>query len=210
MDKGNFRERLLLSSRGKILAHIRGGARTVNELAEAMGLTDNAVRAHLVSLERDGLVAPVGVQAGVRRPHVSYGLTLDAEQFFPKAYGKLLSLFFERVSLRLDQDALHETLREMGVAIASSHLGDAKARPRTERIQAALELLNQLGGAAEVIKEDEHLVIQGSNCPLAALTEHHPEACAIAEALLTEIIGAPVTERCEPGPPPRCCFVINL
>src|SRR4051794_39325987 len=102
-----FRERLLDSTRGQILTLLRSAPHTVNDLAAALNLTDNAVRVHLVSLERDGLVHRQGVQPGVRRPHVSYGLTADAEQIFPKAYGSLLNHFLETVSKRLTSRELN-------------------------------------------------------------------------------------------------------
>ena len=35
-------------------------------LADALGLTDNAVRAHLFAVERDGLVRPSGTRRGPR------------------------------------------------------------------------------------------------------------------------------------------------
>ena len=57
----------------------------MNELAAALGLTDNAVRAHLLSLERDGLAHQSGTQPGFRKPHATYALTAEAEQIFPKS-----------------------------------------------------------------------------------------------------------------------------
>ena len=93
-----WRRRLLKSTRGKILELLRGKERTVNELAAALRLTDNAVRAHLLSLERDGLVKQSGIQHGFRKPHATYALTADAEQIFPKAYGPLLDLVLTVIS----------------------------------------------------------------------------------------------------------------
>ena len=81
---------MLDSTRGQILALLRVESCTVNELAAALKLTNNAVRAHLISLERDGLIQREGSRPGLRKPHASYGLTADAEQIFPKAYGLLL------------------------------------------------------------------------------------------------------------------------
>jgi hypothetical protein len=49
----------------------------------------------------------------------------------------------------------------------------------------------------------------GSGCPLSAATAHHPEACLIVEAFLSEIIGFPVKERCHHGDAPRCRFDIS-
>ena len=43
---------------------VEGTTKTVNELAEELELTDNAVRAHLLSLERDGLIKQSGIQRG--------------------------------------------------------------------------------------------------------------------------------------------------
>src|SRR5437762_8200738 len=53
MQRTGWNKRLLASTRGRILALLRSENHTVNELATALDLTDNAVRAHLLSLERD-------------------------------------------------------------------------------------------------------------------------------------------------------------
>jgi predicted ArsR family transcriptional regulator len=42
------------STRGQVLALLQREPRTVDEIASALRLTDNAVRAHIVALERDG------------------------------------------------------------------------------------------------------------------------------------------------------------
>ena len=69
MKPQRWRERLLESTRGQILALLRVESCTVNELAAALKLTDNAVRAHLISLERDGLIQREGSRPGLRKPH---------------------------------------------------------------------------------------------------------------------------------------------
>jgi predicted ArsR family transcriptional regulator len=208
MKGQSFRERLLDSTRGQILTLMRSAPRTVNDLAAALKLTDNAVRVHLVSLERDGLVQRQGVQPGVRKPHVTYGLTPDAEQIFPKAYGPLLNHFFETVSKRLTTQDLNASLREVGRTVAREFLNAFPEEIRGAPMAGALEVLKELGGAASLHEEDGHQFIRGNNCPLSAVTAHHPEGCLIAEALLSELIGAPVKERCTHGLQPRCCFEV--
>jgi predicted ArsR family transcriptional regulator len=44
------------STRGRVVTLLRRSGRTVEELARELGLTDNGVRAHLATLERDGVV----------------------------------------------------------------------------------------------------------------------------------------------------------
>ena len=118
MQRTAWNKRLLGSTRGKILALLRSENHTVNDLAAALNLTDNAVRAHLLSLERDGLVQPRGTRRGRRKPHVAYGLSDDAEQIFPKAYGPLLNHFITVLSKRLSPRALRTTMREIGRNVA--------------------------------------------------------------------------------------------
>src|SRR5438477_12605436 len=87
-----WRERLFKSTRGKILDLLRTRERTANELAAELRLTDNAVRAHLASLERDRLASQSGMKPGVRKPHAPYAVGPEAEQLSPKTYGRVLSL----------------------------------------------------------------------------------------------------------------------
>src|ERR1044071_606643 len=87
-----WRDRLFKSTRGKILELLRTRGCTVNELADALHLTDNAVRAHLATLERDRLVIQSGMRPGIRKPHTTYALGPEAEHLYPQAYGRLVSL----------------------------------------------------------------------------------------------------------------------
>src|SRR5262245_19414890 len=92
---GGQDERFFASSRGQVVTLLRRGERTVDEMAQALGLTDNAVRAHLATLERDGLVRQAGLRRGTSRPAYAYALTPAAERLFPKAYGALLRLLLD-------------------------------------------------------------------------------------------------------------------
>ena len=83
--------RFLSSTRGQVVQLLRRGEATVNELAEALNLTDNAVRSHLLTLERDGLVRQSGKRTATRKPEVLFSLTPEAGQLFPKAYDLLFN-----------------------------------------------------------------------------------------------------------------------
>ena len=204
-----WRERLFKSTRGKILDLLRTRERTVNELAAELRLTDNAVRAHLASLERDRLVSQSGMKPGVRKPHTTYALGPDAEQLFPKAYGRLVSLLMAIFSRRIKPQGLRAGMRVAGRAVAREHLHDFKGKTRKQRIDAALRILKDLGGAASFREEDGKHFIYGNGCPIAAATANHPEACLLAESLLTSVIGSRVKQRCIRGPAPFCRFEVK-
>jgi predicted ArsR family transcriptional regulator len=204
-----WRERLFKSTRGRILDFLRTRELTVNELAAELRLTDNAVRAHLASLERDRLVSQSGMKPGVRKPHTTYALGPEAEQLFPKAYGRLVSLLMLIFSRQIKPRNLRAGMRAAGRAVAQEHLVELKGKTREQRIGAALRILKDLGGAATFREEAGKHFIYGNGCPIAAATANHPEACLLAESLLTNIIGSPVKERCIRGPAPSCCFEVK-
>jgi predicted ArsR family transcriptional regulator len=210
MQRSRWNKRLLRSTRGRILTLLRSETRTVNDLATALNLTDNAIRSHLLSLERDGLVQHRGTRRGTRKPHTTYGLSPEAEHVFPKAYGLLLNHIVTGISKRLDPATMRATMREVGRAVAKDHLDRLQGRSRRARINAALDLLNDLGGSAKYDQNDGKQFIYGRNgCPLAAVTASHPEACLIIQSLLSRIIGGSVKKCCEYDDPPRCCFEIG-
>jgi predicted ArsR family transcriptional regulator len=206
MKKTKLDERFFDSTRGRIVSLLRGGRGTVNELAAKLELTDNAVRAHLLSLERDGLVRQGGKQRGPRKPHFSYELTEEAERLFPKAYDTLLNRLITALKGRLSPVALIEVLREVGRSLAAGQ--DAGGRPAEleVRVRRALDVLKALGGAPRVESEGGHLLIRSAACPLAAAVAEHPEVCGLAETLVGEILGRPVREHCDRSGTPKCCF----
>ena len=204
-----WRARLFKSTRGKILELLRTRERTVNDLADVLHLTDNAVRAHLASLERDRLVAQSGMKPGIRKPHTTYALGPEAEHLFPKAYGKLVSLLMSIFSRQIKPRNLRAGMRTAGRTVAREHLRELHGKTHEQRIDAALRILKELGGAASFREEGGKHFIYGNGCPIAAATANHPEACLLAESLLTEIIGSPVKERCIRGPTPSCRFQVK-
>jgi predicted ArsR family transcriptional regulator len=198
-------KRFFSSTRGRIVRLLRAASRTVDELADALGLTDNAVRAHLVTLERDGLVEASGQRRGVSKPAIAYDLTDQAEQLFPKAYEPVLSHLVGVVGERFGAETAEALLRETGRRLANGHSRQGTLRVR---VGAAVAAFGELGGAAAVEEQDGRLFIRGRSCPLAGTVAEHPAVCQLGEALVSELVGTPVRTCCEVGDRPRCCFEV--
>lgn len=208
MEAITFDKRFFESTRGQIVTILRGAPCTVEDLAAKLSLTDNAVRAHLSTLERDGLVRQSGLRRGPRKPHFTYVLTDEADRLFPKAYDTLLNQLIAVLKTRLSPPEIEGALREVGRAMAATAPGDSGSNLE-KRVQGAVRILEAIGGAAEVVKQEDKFVIEGTGCPLAAAVSVHPEVCQLAESLVAEIVKAPVHEYCDRDGRPKCRFEIS-
>jgi len=211
MKETKLGERFFESTRGRIVTLLRGKTRTVNELAEELAMTDNAVRSHLLTLERDGLIRQGGVQRGHRKPHFAYELTPEAEHLFPKSYDALLNVLLSVLKERLAPDELGEVLREVGRKTAADTMTMIDNGPDiSAKAEAAVKVLEALGGAARLEKEEGKIIIRSASCPFATAVEAHPEVCRVAETLVAHITGGRVREKCDKtAVPPRCSFEIT-
>jgi predicted ArsR family transcriptional regulator len=211
MNVPKWTQGFLASTKGRIVSLLRGAARTVNDLAEALALTDNAVRAQLTALERDGLVRKSGVRRGLRKPHQEYELTPEAEHFFPKPYAPVLSELLAVLKGRLPPARVDELLGEVGTRLAAGRSTPAGGRAAAleQRVGAAAAMLGELGGLPQVERSGDGFVIRSASCPLAVVSAAHPEVCRLGQALVAEVVGLPVQERCLRGPSPQCCFEIG-
>jgi predicted ArsR family transcriptional regulator len=197
------------SNRGRMVTLLRRSGRTVEELARALALTDNGVRAHLAILERDGIVRQRGSVrrgSGGGKPAYVYGLTEEAEDLFPKAYAPALGRLLDILSEQLGPEESETLLRLVGRRLAEKY--STRTDGAHPRLEAAVEVFNELGGLAELEEQDGTLIIRGYSCPLAGVTPDHPEVCSMAEALVAEVAGVPVHERCDRSERPRCCFEV--
>src|SRR5688572_26166813 len=177
-------DRFWASTRGQLLVLLRQGTETVNELAAALELTDNAVRAHLTALERDGLVRPSGTRRGPRKPTVTYALSPEAEQLFPKEYGTLLRHLLDVLKDRLPADQLDEVATATGHRMARAFRPVAATAGTEERMERAATVLRELGGCCEPVAENGTVTLGCTVCPLAVAADGHPEVCRLVETLL--------------------------
>jgi len=208
MVQTKFDERFFSSTRGRIVLELRAGDRTVNDLADALGITDNAIRAHLLALERDRLVMQKGMVKGFRKPHIAYGLAEDARHLFPAAYDSLLNRLLAGFKNNLSPKAFLATLREVGKGIGKD-VPTGKKPSAAKKLDTVLSTLKELGGSAAVIHENGKVVIASECCPFADVVAEHPEVCKVAESLVAEITGEEVTECCDRTGLPKCRFEIG-
>lgn len=196
-------------TRGRILALLQRGTSTALELAQALDLTGNAVRAQLAALERDGLVIQHEPRRGKRKPALVFGLAREAEDTVSRAYLPLLTQLLRVLAERHSRRELDAIMQAVGKSLAAGRsIRDGTQR---ERAAAAAAVLQDLGAQATVAGTGASLRIEGQGCPLAAVVDERPEACRAVESLLSTLLGQPVREDCvrAAGGRPKCRFVLG-
>jgi predicted ArsR family transcriptional regulator len=204
-----MKQQLVKPSRGQVLRLLRRSPQSVNDLAAALGVTDNAVRKHLARLERDGLVRQVGRRPGFRKPESIYDITPEAERQFANAYAPVLEGLLAVLESHLGERELDVRLRDVGRRLAAPHLQSVKGLSLEQRARAALQILEDFGGLAELEQRDDRAFVIGFGCPFSEIVEKHPKLCLVVQAFVGELLGRDVREQCQRGERSRCCFAVE-
>lgn len=202
----------LPTARISVLDCVRRGQQTVNALAEALGITDNAVRLQLSALERDGLLRRRGVRRSGKagQPAAEYELTELGESALSRAYQPVLARLVATLGDRFDDRTLRSLFADAGKRLSRDTKPGAASGSLTSRAQSCAALIEALGGSATIEGTRTRQVVVGAACPLAAAVRAEPMSCAIVESLLAEHAGVKAQQRCQHGDQPRCRFELTL
>jgi predicted ArsR family transcriptional regulator len=195
------------TARGRIIALLRRGASTVEDLAAQLGVTDNAVRAHLQLLEREGLIQASGTRQGpgAGKPATTYELSERSESALSSAYAPVLTALLQILAERMPADALDDILRQVGRRIGPT---SPESGSLDVRVRAAAKLLSGLGSELDVERTPTGYALCGYACPLASAVRREPRACHAVEELISAVVGESVREACDRSSAPRCRFEI--
>ena len=106
--------------------------------------------------------------------------------------------------------ALKNILSEVGRRIGNQNASAASEEDIDTLLDKTMHALEELGGAAQVIREEKKILIKSESCPFADAVKEHAEVCKLVESMVEEIVGQPVKEICDRQSLPQCCFEINV
>ena len=191
-------QQLLTTTRGQVLVLLCRRPQTVNDLAAHLKLTDNAVRAQLQRLQRDGYVGRSGSRRrGVRKPHDEYELTPQGHELFPRAYEPVLQSLIDVLSERLPPQRWRELLFEAGHRLLGRQAGKLRGRTPRQRLAQILHQLNGSGLGIELTEGAGRTLLRTCSCPVTSITAAHPQVCDVFAAVLAALLGVDVRQCCE-------------
>ena len=180
---------------------------TIGELSDRLGITRTAVQQHIVGLERDGLVAQVESRSTGGRPSRSYGLTEKGYEQFPRSYALLAQGLLATATQTLGEAEVERLLSQMAERIADD-VGDSSTAPgSSERLEAVVELLNELGYDAAALPQGDG--VAAANCVYHKVARQTRAVCRYDVKLLSLLLGRQVNHTgCMLDGQSRCTFAL--
>jgi len=187
-------EELYGDRRRRLLRHLlrnKAGA-TVDELAQALGVTRTAVRQHLAALTRDGLVAAGGERGTGGRPVQLHKLTEAGREIFPRRYSWFARLLVEAIAQEHGTSGLRTRLGRIAAAVVAQLPAPAGTGGRGG-IEGLAALMDELGYDARKVRDVGGApTIEADNCVFHALAMRNNAVCQFDLALMRSYTGKKV------------------
>lgn len=156
---------------------LRRGQATAAELAAPLGISVQAMRRHLRSLEDDGLVEASSCGEGPGRPSNRWQLTAKGQSQFPDGSEDFALGLLESIAGSLPAGTVQGLLEQQAVQKAARYrlqLGQGCLQQRLERL---VELRKREGYVAECCADGDGWVISEFHCSVMRIAEQFPCIC---------------------------------
>ena len=181
-----------------VLMHLKkSGEMTVSALCDVLGITSMAVRRHLGSLQKEGLVESRLVRQTRGRPTYLYRLSAKAESLFPSG--------FQMLAMDL-LDVIREQQGHKGVMDVLSRRNEKRAESLVVRMEGKT-LRKKVEEVARIFSEDGYMteweelpeggfIIYQRHCAVHDVANQYRQVCVLEPKLIERLLGVKVT-RCQ-------------
>lgn len=188
------------------------GQATVKELADAVGLTQMAIRHHLNVLYGRNLVAASAVRRKSQpgRPQQLYSLTAAADQLFPENYYRLVDYLLHEVKATLGAAGLDQLLRRVASNMIAGAPPVHRGQSSDERLGQVVKFLSDKGFTAHWSREGKHCVIRVVACPYRQVAQVHKEMCRLDAQIIKSLLNADLQQvTCIADGDEHCTFQLS-
>lgn len=177
---GNRQQELLT-----LLLKNKGGL-TVDELAQRLDITRNAVRQHVSALENERLVAQGPTRPSGGRPEQLYVLAEKGKEFFPRQYSWFAQLIVESIKQEAGSEGLRARLGTLGAGVGAGLRNQhPQLQQQPQKVEKLSDIMQQMGySTSNAADADGAPTIEADNCVFHHLAMHDPEVCQFDLALL--------------------------
>lgn len=190
------------------------GSCSTRDMAKAMGITEMAVRRHIQTMQKDGLIRSSLVRQSMGRPAYRYSLTDQADDLFPKNYPQLtLDLLNELEEQPGGSDMIDRLFAGRRKKLEMKFRDRMRNRSLQEKVAELADIQN-VGGYMTEWEPDrsEHGAyrLHEYNCPVAQVANRYRQACHCERQLFEHLLGADVERtECLAEGGQRCTYLIR-
>lgn len=167
---------------------------SIDDMAAKLDISRNAVKQHLVVLEKQQLVKEGILTSTGGRPARCYALTEQGVNHFPKQYAWFCNLLLNDLAAEMTPESLEKMMWNMGVKLANSLAPQFGHKNTQQKLEALVELMQSLGYHAELEQQEGGQSIKAVNCVYHDLAQQHPALCHFDQALITTLLEKPVEQ----------------
>jgi DeoR family suf operon transcriptional repressor len=198
----------------QILEYIqRNGSAVIKDLEQHLGVTTNAVRQHLQTLQAEGYIKRSAVHDGVGRPHHAYTATEQARELFACHCDDLALTLLEEVFALEGRERASLLLGRVSQRLAARYVHSVRSEILQDRVNELADVLHSQGILTDVAvaNEDENVIILKTyNCPYHELAQEHREICEMDESMMRQLLGSDVNlDSCIMDGHGSCSFVVS-
>lgn len=201
-----------LSTRERILHLMKtAGPLSAKELTTELQITEMAVRRHLGTMERDGLIESKMVRQTAGRPTAVYGLTELAEGLFPKRYHSLTLDLLDELAEESGEIMVDRLFDRRKEKLSRRYMAEMQGKSLTEKVRTLSEIQNDNGYMTELQETDGgEYVLMEHNCPISQIANRYNHACDCELKLFESLLDADVERtECLAQQGRKCVYVIR-
>jgi len=167
---------------------------SIDSIAGKLEISRNAVKQHMVVLEKDQLIKAGKFNLTKGRPSRSYVLTDIGINQFTKQYSWFCNLLIAELKEEMGSEGLAAFMQRLGRKIADSLASQFKDQSATEKAQTLTTILQNLGYQAKVEQQGDTVTISAINCVFHDLAQEHNELCEFDRSLIGTLLDHPVEQ----------------
>lgn len=163
---------------------------SIDEIANSLNISRNAVQQHISSLQRDHYIQIGELKKTAGRPVRTFILTEAGLNFFPKQYAWFSALILSDLKDEMGSDALKTYLQKLGNTLAQSLLPKFEGKQTEERMTELATIMEDLGFQVSAAKDDTtgDQYINASNCIYHDIAQKHCEVCELDKTLISTLL----------------------
>lgn len=181
---------LLGGTRAEIVRILKTeGERSAPELADALGISDVAVRRHLGVLDREGLIDERTVKQERGRPVARYRLSSRGRELFPNRYAEVVDELLRYLEDEHGRAGLQAFLRWRQARETAQYESTVDAEELPARLEQLAEALTEAGYDATIERAPDGWRLTQTHCAILEVAREHPEMCAHEAAMFRRVLG---------------------